>query len=396
MSAQRDERPTPLIFFYVLYFMGVGVSLPFLPGYFKTLGFNGAETGVLLSVGPTLAMVMPPLWGQWADRSGRGGRVLLLVVWGSVAGLFLLWKATSFAEVLVGLAVHTAFASSITPLTDSLALHHIRSRGGTYANIRRWGSLGFILTAFPFGFFVKDINHWTVLTPLVSLAAAGVLCAATLARAPLAVRTGPRASWRGAFDILKQREMAVFLIATSLHWMACAPYHGSLAPHITALGYPASLIGVSSSLGVVSEVVVMMTWARWGPRFSAKTLLYACFGFSAVRWALMALFSEPWILVGASLLHGFTFGAFYLASIEWVTQRTPDSLRATAQTLYAAVTFGVGGVVGYRGAGVLYDVLGGHQLFGVAAVVALFPMAALSFAQRKSQLIERTVQPRLP
>ena len=42
-----------------------------------------------------------------------------------------------------------------------------------------------------------------------------------------------------------------------------------------------------------------------------------------------------------------------------------------------AATFGVGGIVGYRVSGGLYDLLGGHQLFAVAAVMALLPAVVM-------------------
>ena len=48
-----------------------------------------------------------------------------------------------------------------------------------------------------------------------------------------------------------------------------------------------------------------------------------------------------------------------------------------------AATFGVGGVVGYRVSGGLYDLLGGHQLFAVAAVMALLPAVVLGLTPHR-------------
>jgi PPP family 3-phenylpropionic acid transporter len=71
-----------------------------------------------------------------------------------------------------------------------------------------------------------------------------------------------------------------------------------------------------------------------------------------------------------------TFGVFYLASVAFMARRVPHHLRASGQGLFAAVTFGIGGLVGYTTSGAAYALLGGPALFGVAAllevVAALF------------------------
>ncbi|MDP3156051.1 MAG: MFS transporter [Archangium sp.] len=373
MGAQSGERPYPLILFYVLFFMTVGVSLPFMPGYFKTLGFTGAQSGTLLAVGPLFALFMPPLWGQLADRTGKPGLILLVTSGGGAIGYALLSRATTFTEALLALSVHAAFASSITSLADTLALHHVQRHGGTYAGIRTWGSLGFVLASLPFGFLIKEIDRTTVLVPFILLSAAALACALTLARLPGRFHEGPKPSFASAFALARQPPVILFLLATALHWIACAPYHGSLAPHVKDLGLPPWVVGVSSSVGVISEILVMATWSRWAGRISPRKLLLFCFLISSARWTLMSLTSNPWVLVAAAAAHGLTFGAFYLASVEWMVQRAPGSLRATGQTLFVAATFGVGGIVGYRTSGGLYDRLGGHQLFAVAAVMALLP-----------------------
>ncbi len=384
MSAQRGERPYPLILFYVLFFMTVGVTLPFMPGYFKTLGFTGAQSGTLLAVGPMFALFMPPLWGQLADRTGKPGLVLLGSTLGGVVGYGLLARATTFGDALLALGVYATFASSITSLADTLALHHVQQHGGTYAGIRSWGSLGFVLASLPFGFLVKDIDRVTVLVPLVLLSAAALGCGLTLARLPGRFHEGPKPSFHSALELARKPEVFLFLCATSLHWIACAPYHGSLAPHVRDLHLPPWVVGVSASVGVGAELLVMITWGRWSGRLSTKKLLIGVFVVSSARWAVMAVTSHPWLIIAAALLHGFTFGAFYLASVDWMVKRAPGSLRATGQTLFAAATFGIGGVVGYRVSGGLYDVLGGHGLFGYAAVMALLPALVMGLTPHRA------------
>lgn len=383
MSAQPAERPTSLVTFYALYFMSVGVSLPFLPGFFKTLGFTGNQAGLLLAVGPTLSLVMPPLWGQLTDRSGRPGVVLCLVTLGGALGYALLARVTNFPEAIAALCVTALFTTSITATADTLALHHVHQHGGTYASIRIWGSLGFVIASLPFGFFITTVDRVAVLVPMTLLLAAAIACGLTLARVPAKTHEGPKPTVENAVALAKKPEIFLFLIATALHWVASAPWHGSLAPHVTDLGLPPWVIGVCSSVSVGSEVLVMFTWPRWAGRFSPRQVLLGVFAVSAVRWAVMGLTSNPAVLIASAGLHGITFGAFYLASVEWMSRRAPGSMRATGQALFTAATFGLGGIVGFRLAGHVYDALGGHRLFLVAAGLAVLPAVAIALTPQR-------------
>ncbi|MBL9039555.1 MAG: MFS transporter, partial [Archangium sp.] len=106
----------PLAIFYLLYFCTVGVLLPFLPAYLRALGLSASEAGVAQAVSPVVMLVVPPLWGHLADRTGRHGRVLVTLCLGTGAGLVLLWFATSLPEVLLALAINAAFASAVVPM----------------------------------------------------------------------------------------------------------------------------------------------------------------------------------------------------------------------------------------------------------------------------------------
>lgn len=362
-----------LIVFYVLYFMAVGVTLPFLPVYYESLGIQPSQIGVLLSVGPLFALLAPPLWGQVADRTGRPGLVLFLLSAGSLVGFGLLLTATTFPAVLACLALFSLFGAASTTIIDSLALAHVEQHGGSFASIRTFGSAGFVAATLAFGFFVDVIDRRVVLATLALITAYTIWAGLTLARRPAHRREGPRADVKGALALLARPQIRWLLVASATHWIASAPYHGSLGLHFNALGFRPSTLGLSASVAVTSEIIVLFTWPRWAHLISPRALLLTSFVVSALRWGAMGLTSSPIVLVSLAAVHGVSFGAFYVASISWVADRAPGSLRATGQSLFVAATFGIGGLIGFTGSGRLYALLGGHQLFLVAALAEAIP-----------------------
>ena len=156
MTAKGTTRG--LMVAYALLFMSVGITLPFLPGYFAALGLSGTQVGLALAIGPALAMIMPPLWGQLADRSGRGGTILVVLCLGGALGFGLLSLADGLWGVLAGLAAFHLFGSSMSSQLDALALHHAQATGRSYVSLRMWGSIGFVVSTLGFGLSVERID----------------------------------------------------------------------------------------------------------------------------------------------------------------------------------------------------------------------------------------------
>ena len=365
MSGLTRARTVPLIGFYALYFGALGVTLPFFPLYLRGLSLSGKQIGVLLALIPLFSLVAPPVWGHLADRLGRPDLVLRLVSFGAFAGFAPLLVVTRFASLIAVVAVYAFFASSVIPVIDSIALEQVARSGGNYSRIRLFGSLAFVFSSAAFGFLFPAVDRMTVVVPLCLIggyfAWSGTLSSRRASTAVLHPLAG--------FRLLRQQELAILLGAACLHWIACAPFHGSFSIHVRSLGLASSVVGISAGLGVLAESGVMFLYPRLAERIAPRHLLFLAFAISGLRWIGMSLVKESLPIILLSLLHGMTFGAFYVASIAFLGSRVPAALRTSGQALFASVTFGLGGLVGYLLSGVGYDAFGGHRLFAFAAMI---------------------------
>ncbi len=166
MSEPKPASAAAIAGFYVLYFGAVGVTLPFLPAYLKSLSLSGAQVGVLLALSPLMSLVAPPIWGHLADRSGRPDRVLTVVTLGAAVGFAPLLVADRFALLVACLVGYAFFNSAVTSLIDSLSIQRVALQGGSFAYLRVFGSLGFVLSSSAFGFAVAAPGRATVAVPL--------------------------------------------------------------------------------------------------------------------------------------------------------------------------------------------------------------------------------------
>jgi MFS transporter, PPP family, 3-phenylpropionic acid transporter len=365
MNPSQVAGRTPLAVFYFLYFGTVGITQPFLPAYLRSLELSTAQVGLLLALSPLMSLVTPPVWGHLADRTGHIGRILSVLAVGATLCFAPLLRVDHFLTLLATLAAFAAFASSITPMVDSLALNRVALVGGSYAHLRLFGSLGFVVLTTSFGLLAQRVDTRVVAVPLGLLGLLALWSFTLHGGASAGASRHPLAG----FQLLRDhKDLRWMLAATCLHWMACAPYNGMLAIHVLSLHLPPSVVGLSAGTAVAAEVAAMLLYPRFADRIAPRHLLCVAFVLSALRWIGMAFATSALPLIALALLHSMTFGIFYVASVAFMARRIPIHLRATGQGLFSSITMGIGGLVGSASSGVGYSLLGGgHGLFAVAA-----------------------------
>jgi PPP family 3-phenylpropionic acid transporter len=296
--------------------------------------------------------------------------VTALTVGGGLA-LVPLLRVTTFVWIALTLTLYAFFSSSMTTMLDSMTLHRISRERGSYARIRLFGSIGYMLSSAAFGAATKRVDV-TVVAVCIALWGATLLSSFTV-RSQVRAGSRPR-PWSGV-GLLKDPTLRLLLGASMAHWVACMSYQGQFGIHVMELGFDPSVTGAAFAAGVLAEILVMAIFPTLSERWSPRTLLFVSFAASSARWLGLALSSHPGVVILLSTLHGLTFGVFFSASVSAVAARVPAALRTSGQALYVSLVFGLGGLTGNVLAGWLHERLGGHAMFAVAAAIELLPAA---------------------
>ncbi|TBU74839.1 MFS transporter [Pseudomonas daroniae] len=365
--------------FYLFYFALLGATAPFLGLYFAHLGFSPARIGELVAIPMLMRCIAPNLWGWLGDYSGRRLLIVRLGALCTLLSLSLIFVSQSYAWLAMVMALHAFFWHAVLPQFEVITLAHLREQSARYAQIRLWGSIGFILSVVGLGkafdWFSLDIYPWALLLIITGIALSSFWVPDAQ---PLASSQSVN---RGGFvQQLKQPGVLAFYLCVALMQLSHGPYYTFLSIHLEQLGYSRGLIGMLWALGVVAEVLMFMGMARLLRHFSVRQVLVVSFFIAALRWVLMGFLADHLlVLLFAQLLHAATFGSFHAASISFVQRSFGARQQGQGQALYASLA-GIGGALGALYAGYSWKGLGPEWTFALAGLAAL--AAAVIMARR--------------
>lgn len=253
---RRDTAAWPVVAVMFLYFLGVGASLPALPGAVRAQGAGPGALGVVLGAFPLAALAGRFAAGRLTDRRGRVATLRAGLALGVGAGLLLTLPlpvaGLAGARLLHGLGDALAYTAAAAWVLDHSPEDRRPQRlallGGGI-----WG--GFALGPLAGG--LLDLRAVGGLTVLACLA--GV---ALTARLPEGARAAPGP---GGLRGLLPRGVAVPGVALGLGNLAYAAVVGFLVAHVDDRGGRGSLALAAFSFAVLAgRLLVVPIAARAG------------------------------------------------------------------------------------------------------------------------------------
>ena len=384
---------------YLLQFFAIGTLFPLWPLYYQGLGLSGKIVGLLLSVTPVLAILMPPLWGFLGDRFRLHLPLLLVTSIGAGVASLAVPYARGLALLFGAAGLLAAFQSAWSPIADSIALDVVHREGAQYGRMRLWGSVGFAVASLAAG---AAAGRWglQVIFPLFALsslasallvpglpsphyqsaakdaAEKGTATEAAGTAAPGAAVAPPRqAGWR---QLLGQPAFAWLLLANLFITGGFASNNYFFGLLYQQAGGGLQGIGLAFLLFALSEVPIMLGAQALVDRYGPSWVLFGAAILAGLRWFLYAMGLAPWQLLATFPLQGLTGGVFIAVGPVLVSRLAPSDLKATALALFGVAGFGlgaiftasVGGVIlDQYGPGAIYAFLGGLAVLGTAALI---------------------------
>lgn len=359
--------------FYFSWFMAQGALMPFIGLYYRGVGLDLAQIGLLVSLSGLIQIVATPLWGVLADAL-RLRRVLLpLALACSVVPVFLIGQSSSFSILLVLVASLAVFIAPVAALADSATLALLGAARERYGRQRVWGAVGWIVSSLTFGFVLQRSGMSVLFISYVVFGLATAAVALAMPRARL-----PQADLRAATrTLLRDRRWAFFLSCVLLLGCGNAIIQGFLSLYLQDLGAGGDEIGFAIALGSLTELPVMvfapLVLRRWG----ARPLMISSGLLFAVRAAVYVLAPSFGWALAAQLLHGPCFAGLWTGGVDEAQRLAPPGLETTAQSLFGTMLFGIAGALATAIGGRIYRDYGSATLFTIAGAAALLGVAGL-------------------
>jgi MFS transporter, PPP family, 3-phenylpropionic acid transporter len=358
--------PARLGGYYFAFFAYIGVVVPYLSLWLAARGYDAPEIALVLAM-PQLARVFAPaLWGWIADRTGWQRGIVLFTAFSTLIGLSTLHLARSVAEVAAVMLAISVIGAGSMPLVEAATLVATRAKPGSYGPVRLWGSIGFILTALGTGLWLDYHGAHTVLNIMIGLA--GIVCVAAFGIPPREAHPA-QAEHASVGAVLARADVLAFFGACMCMSVAHGALYAFLSIHLEAAGYAKAAIGALWMLGSAAEIATFVFLPQLMRRYTLRALLIASFACATLRFLLIGWAVDVLaLLVFALLLHAATFGVFHGASLAAVHRVFTGRLEARGQTVYASLTYGVGGAAGTLIAGWTWTALGPALSFSVSAL----------------------------
>lgn len=389
----KERTSWRLALMMALLYAAQGAWWPLFTVHLRELGLSGRERGLIFATMAIAAILSPLGFGRIADRFLPAEKMLAIIY--AVGSVMLLSAAAnlihSFAALFVLFLCYWLLTVPGLGLSNTIALRHLDRPRDDFGRIRLWGTVGWMGIGWVVSYLMfargsggSSRGAFEAFGVGAGLSIGLAIWSRTLpSTPPLAIerQPGSRLDWLGSLTMLRQRSVAVYLVA-ALGINLTNPFVYQVMPsYLNDRGLPRSWIAASLTLGQVLEIVGLLFLTEILGRFGFRgTLALGALAWT-IRFGSLALDPPIWWAVGGTLLHGIGIAFFTVGGQIYLDRQSHPARRAGAQALNVVVTTGVGSLLGNLLAGEIVSQTSGNSriVFGIPFAIDLSMLALLVF-----------------
>lgn len=343
-----------------LYYMSLGSLFPYIPMFYKAMGYDGKRVGQLGAITPAAAFVTSALWGALADKTGNLKGILLLTFMGATCVRQLQPYTSNFymQAAIVGLAA--VLNAPVRPLLDSSVMALLDDKR-EYGKQRLFGQVGFGVGSYMMGPLLKksaaSFQRAFQIHGLISLA---VLPVMLRFRPQKQQREKPR--FREGISIVAKNSQAVLFFGMVFAiGLSSGVIENFAYIRIQQVGGSGKQLGMLRAASSIAGMPMFWFSGQLTKAIGVFGVLTCSLCSYIMRLLIYAQMSSPWMAMPAEILRGTTFASMWAASTYYANHIAPAGMHSTMIAFLNAMYQGLGQSSGALVGGFLIDRLGSIQ-----------------------------------
>jgi nucleoside transporter len=324
-----------------------------LGNYLGAMEFSKTDIGLIYANMSLGAIFSPMFIGQIADRYFSSERLMAFL---HLLGAALLYWMAQLHDPDSFFGVSLLYALVYSPtlaLANSIAFTHVPDGTRDFPGLRVLGTIGWIVANLIVGQFLDMKTNQPLLLAAVFSLVLGVYSLALPHTPPLG-KAGDAIPFVRALGLLREPSFAVFYGVSFVITIVLAFYYnftGLYLEHAQGVGDVASLM----TIGQFAEMLLLPLLPFFLIRMGMKWVLALGMLAWGLRYGIFAVGQPFWLVVVGLALHGLCFDFFFAAGFIHVDNKSPSTIRASAQALFSFLTYGLGMWLGGIASGQLGD-----------------------------------------
>ncbi|MFP4974342.1 MFS transporter [Paenibacillus sp. CN-4] len=363
--------------FYLFLGLAGGMFGPYLSLLLVHNGLESGTVGMVMAAGTLIAILFQPAWGIIADRYQQTRLVLILSV-AVPAALAVFYRSEAWLVLTLVYTLSTIFSSTQAPIADSYAIAAAKSAGSTYGSIRLMMSLGAALGGYAGGLYVAGYSVSSIWLPFLVFNTFALAIACSLPKKAEENHMMSQSFAQGVKQLISSRIFLAFLGGSFLVNQTMTAFGTYFVLAFRSVGGATDQAGIALMLASVTNVPSMLFASQVIRKIGREKTLLAGALIYVLRWAIQVAFPYPSVMIGVQVLHGLSFGLFYIAAVEYVSQITSPEMQSTGQSVFNMVFTGLAGIVGNLLNGYLLEG-GGVGMMNAACMISSAAGAGLLF-----------------
>jgi nucleoside transporter len=330
----------------------------------SVLSSDGDQISAAYSTQSLGAIIAPFVIGLIADRFFAAQRILGFLHLAGAALMYMAGTSGQFASFFPYILIYMILYMPTIALVNSISFRQMKDPSAEFANIRLWGTIGWILAGLLIGYWFKWESKGMLQNTFYMASGVSAFMgffSFLLPDTPPRYEKGTKPSLRDilgleALALLRDKNFLVFFVSSVLICIPLAFYYQNANLYLNTAGMENA--AGNMTFGQVSEVFFMLLLPVFLKRYGLKTTLLVGMAAWVVRYLLFAYGDAGqgvWMLFSGIILHGICYDFFFVSGQIYTDYKAGDKVKSAAQGLITLATYGVGMLVGFWLAGKIYD-----------------------------------------